>query len=273
MINKDALCGIAICLGGLTVGCQLPVREVQPDILAREALPKAVTAGYTQQFAAARQLEQSQQWEEAAEAYEKLSRIAPSRSEPLHRLAVIADHRADFANAHKLYEKALSLDPDNASLRNDFGYSLLLAGAFNDAIEQLKIAVEGDSAPPRAQNNLAMALVQSGDDEAALAWFLAANSEADGHYNMAFALEQRGREGDAATAMKHLQAALQAEPQHEQAAVAMASERPHSSAHRLVAYQEQATQPPAALPNARSGAARRVLHRRAQAAAREGVSR
>lgn len=259
----------------LTLGCQLPFPAVQSDI-AWENAHASESSDDDRRFTAARELEASGQWKAAEQAYRELALLAPRQAKPLHRLAVIADRQRLYDRAHQRYERALALEPDNPKLRNDYGYSLVLAGQPQAAIEQLQIAA--NTGEPRAQNNLAMAFVLADQEDAAMEQFLAANSQADAHYNMAVAIQRRDGPGDHARAERHLQWALQAEPQHPLATKALETlprdaEAPRRGEVRLVAYREGISEPVAALPNARSGASRRALHRQAQAAAREGVSR
>jgi Flp pilus assembly protein TadD len=71
--------------------------------------------------------------------------------------AVAADWQKDWAGADKAYLKAKALAPTNAESFNNHGWSLLLRGALNKAVEQLTQAAALAPAHRRIAKNLDLA--------------------------------------------------------------------------------------------------------------------
>lgn len=72
-------------------------------------------------------------------------------------LAVIADHRRDFAAADLGYARAVELAPDQAEIVNNIGWSLLLRGEWERAAAELERAHSLQAGDRRIANNLELA--------------------------------------------------------------------------------------------------------------------
>jgi tetratricopeptide (TPR) repeat protein len=70
---------------------------------------------------------------------------------------VLADFRQDWATADESYARARKLDPDNARVLNNQGWSMLLRGDWAGAIPLFEKAVALDGKAPRIADNLELA--------------------------------------------------------------------------------------------------------------------
>jgi Flp pilus assembly protein TadD len=70
---------------------------------------------------------------------------------------VLADFRQDWARADESYARALKLDPDNALVLNNQGWSMLLRGDWAGAIPLFEKAAAIDGKSSRVVNNLELA--------------------------------------------------------------------------------------------------------------------
>jgi Tfp pilus assembly protein PilF len=86
-------------------------------------------------------------WDE----FQKVLAEDPEDTAALHYLALIAQKRKDPTAAIALYDRALALDPQDASLHMDRGIALLDAGQLPEARASLARALELDPAQPRAE--------------------------------------------------------------------------------------------------------------------------
>src|SRR5207247_1685288 len=96
------------------------------------------------------------------------------RAEAFHRLAIVNDKRSEFGKAVAAYREAIALDPENANLYCDLGYSYFLQHRWADAESNLVRALELRQEFPRAHNNLAMVLARTGRPEQAHKAFVSA---------------------------------------------------------------------------------------------------
>jgi len=117
------------------------------------------------------------------------------------------------AEAVKILEQALRLDPQRVAIHYQLGLAFHAIGDEADAAAELREAVAGmpDSAP--AHNNLGMALFQLGDPKASIDEFRAAArlapKDPNAHFNLGEAL---ARTGDSAGAVAELRVAASLAP-------------------------------------------------------------
>lgn len=111
-------------------------------------------------YAEGARLENTEQFAEARQAYERALEVDASFAEAHHRLAVIADRNGDFATADQNYARAKELKPADANLLSDMGYSLSLRKKDAAAEALLKQALAVDPNHSGANENLARVLVR-----------------------------------------------------------------------------------------------------------------
>ena len=117
------------------------------------------------------------------------------------------------AEAVKLLQLAVQLDPDLPGLHYQLGLAYHAIGDEADAAVELREAVKGAPESPAARNYLGIALFASGDAKAALAEFRAAArlapKDPNAHFNLG---EAMARTGDSADAIEELRVASQLAP-------------------------------------------------------------
>src|SRR5215467_6809580 len=59
-------------------------------------------------------------WREAIYRWEKATQIDPTYAAAFNDLGIGYEHAGDLAKAHKAYEKALELDPNNQQIRQNY---------------------------------------------------------------------------------------------------------------------------------------------------------
>lgn|GEM_PF-1317717 len=161
------------------------------------------------QLAVARQLETQGKLPEALQAYRSVAETFRLPA-AYHRLAVVHDKTGDFEAAARTYEQALQLDPSNAELLCDVGYSYMLQQRWQEGEAFLRRAVTVAPQLARAHNNLGMLLARTGRIDEALAQFTkGGGSEAQARTNLAFALVNQQRPDEA---RRQLQLALAQDP-------------------------------------------------------------
>ena len=181
---------------------------------------KSSKAAYVERLAAGRSFETERRWEEARAHYEGMVEDYPKRVHAYHRLGVVCDNLKRYGQAQQWYTKALEIDPEQAVVHNDLGYSYYLAGKLDDAVASIGRAIEIDDRDPRYRTNLGLTLGVQGDLGAAFEQFRLAGSEADAHFNMAFVHSMRGSFSEARICFRR---ALSVDPTHDTALRALAS--------------------------------------------------
>lgn len=78
-------------------------------------------------------------------------------------LAVAADMQAEWATSDRAYAKAREMAPQRAEVLNNEGWSLLLRGHWDQALENLKSAALLDPTSERIADNLELALAAQAD--------------------------------------------------------------------------------------------------------------
>jgi len=105
----------------------------------------------------------------AAHAAEAL-RINPNYVSPRLNLAVIAQEKGDTERAVELYREALGLKPDSKA-RIGFASALMAKGDFEEAGEQLLLALKDDPKNASAHNSYGLYLLFKGNPQGAVACF------------------------------------------------------------------------------------------------------
>ena len=150
-----------------------------------------------QELALAHSLELQGKTAEAIYTYSTIL-AKEDRADVHHRLAVMHDKQGNFQASAEHYRQALKVDPKNAELLCDRGFSYLLQGRMEDAQDHLNRAIKREPKLSRAHNNLGLLLAQQGHVDRALVEFAAAGcSHAEARTNLAYALTMAGKVADA----------------------------------------------------------------------------
>ena len=100
--------------------------------------------------------------EAARKQFEAVIKKQPTNSAAHHRLAVTADLLNNFPLADIHYKTALQLEPDNADIWGDYGYSFLLQRRYDEAEGQLQQAYRRDPRNQTVIKNLATVYSKQG---------------------------------------------------------------------------------------------------------------
>jgi Tfp pilus assembly protein PilF len=141
------------------------------------------------QIALARVAESEGDVDRAELAYRQALKRDKRRSDAHLHLANIHTLKGQYRGAVEEYQRALEINPGNADVFCDMGYSLYLQRKLDEAERNLKQALAIDPNHQRAHNNLALVFAHSDRPELALTEFRkAGNSPADAQVNLAFSL-------------------------------------------------------------------------------------
>jgi len=122
---------------------------------------------------------------EAKKQFQKLVQEDPNHATAHHRLAYIADMNEEYSIAEIHYLAALRIQPKNADIACDLGYSYLLRDKYEDAERYLEKALTFDPQHHYAKMNLATLHSKRGDYGATLAMLRQAVSEEEAQAHMA----------------------------------------------------------------------------------------
>ena len=148
-------------------------------------------------FAQAEAFEANRAFDRAAESYLAITQNFPQSATAPHRLAICLDKQGLTTQSKPYYLQALKLDPNNANLHCDFGYSSYLQGDLAQAEQSYQTAIRLDANNSRAHNNLAHLLAQTSRMTEAVHYYQLAGCNAEQiKQNISFATT-----GNAALAM------------------------------------------------------------------------
>jgi len=147
---------VRVSLGLILAAClMLAARETIANLLAAEKSPDAFARaarwdGSNPDFPARSARKLADQGRDAdpreiAREFEEAIRLGPHRAENWAGLAEALDLAGDSAGAARAYQRALELFPLSPDINWEFANFLLRSGDAADAIEPLRIAMEGDS--------------------------------------------------------------------------------------------------------------------------------
>lgn len=143
------------------------------------------------QYRAALQSEQRQDFARARDQYAALQQQSPQVATYSHRMGVVCTQLGDHATAGKYFDHARQLEPGNAALLTDMGYSAIVQKDYARAEGLLDAAVKLRPENSRAVNNLALAIGYQGRFDESLAAFRKINSESQSLANLAYIHTQR----------------------------------------------------------------------------------
>ena len=171
------------------------------------------------QYRAALQAEQKQDFARARDQYAALQQQSPQVAAYAHRMGVVCTQLGDHATATKYFDHARQLEPSNASLLTDMGYSAIVQQDYARAEGLLNAAVKLRPENSRAVNNLALAIGYQGRFNESLAAFCKINSQSQSLANLAYIHTQRHEPEQAIDCYRR---AVALDPNNKAAATALA---------------------------------------------------
>jgi len=138
------------------------------------------------QLSIARLQEHQGQLRDATDRYQQLAVKNPKNATIPHRLGIIESKGGNHDAANKHFRRSLELDPHNAEVLTDWGYSFFLQGKLDEAETALRMALKEAPSDKRATNNLALTLGHAGKTEESLALFRQVSGEAPAWVNLGY---------------------------------------------------------------------------------------
>jgi Tfp pilus assembly protein PilF len=181
--------------------------ETQPDATRLDAPSRKV--GPEVHIAAARLMENQNNFTDAEEQYQKALKISPNDLNSLIGMARLHDRQGESAQALQYYERALKSHAKSALVHNDVGLCYARQQQLDKSLQSLSQAVQLEPENARYRNNLATVLVEAGRTNEALAHLSQTGSEAVAYYNVGYLLHKRGQQGQA---VQHVQHAITLDP-------------------------------------------------------------
>ena len=132
-------------------------------------------------------------WEEAEQQYQKALKLASTCLEAQVGMGRLRDREGKTEEALQWYQKALKAHPKEASVYNDLGLCSARQHLYAKSREALQRAVELQPTKPLYRNNLAMVLVEMGDNDKAFAQLVAVHGEAAACYNLGYLVYKKGQ--------------------------------------------------------------------------------
>jgi Flp pilus assembly protein TadD len=115
-------------------------------------------------------------------------------------------------------KRSIELEPNDAAVHNNLGFLQMSVKQYENAHISLEKATTLDATQPKYLTNLAYNLVALGRTDEALSAFLSVATKANAHAQFALALELKGATD---LAINHYETALQLEPSHHAAVMAL----------------------------------------------------
>lgn len=156
-----------------SLGSKTPKEPISEHVVPRQ--PKNFSP--TEEFAKGEQALQAGNVKQAREHFRLVVRENPNHAGAHHRLAYIADKFGEFASAEIHYLAALRIQPRNADILCDLGYSLLLQERFEDSRRYLEKSLSVNPNHEATLLNLAALVGKQGDRAGALALYRQVVSE------------------------------------------------------------------------------------------------
>ena len=184
-VQKAGL-GLLLACAPLTgAGCA----SLSPKLSAIPTVARQRSAA--DQYRAALQAEQQQDFARARDQYAALQQQSPQVAAYSHRMGVVCTQLGDHTSARKYFNHARQLEPSNAAMLTDMGYSAIVQKDYPRAEGLLDAAVKLRPENARAVNNLALAIGYQGRFDESLATFRKINSESQSLANLAYIHTQR----------------------------------------------------------------------------------
>ncbi|MCH7729379.1 MAG: tetratricopeptide repeat protein, partial [Planctomycetes bacterium] len=166
--------------------------------------PKILPQTY---FAAAKLLEQEGEIRAAITQYRKAIAVNHNFVGAYHRLGLLLSSMGLHDEAIQSLSRATMMAPANVVLRNNYGFTLMVAQRWEEAAAQFRRCTELQPQFTRAYVNLGMTLTRLDRFDDALATFRKVLPEPDAYYNLGLMYRVLGRYDDAADSFRSALAA------------------------------------------------------------------
>jgi tetratricopeptide (TPR) repeat protein len=192
------------------------VGEVAATTLRTNIVTRPKTDPYNNNLGKAAELTKTAKYEEAAEFYQKATKLQPRAAEPYIGLAYIHTLTNNYAQALQYYRQALVYEPQNNEARLGLGVALYLSGGINEAINEYQQLLNSSKTPNSLiYFNLALAYAHQGNFPESIKHYQNAiaqnkNTYPEAYNNLGLVYEALD---DLAAAEKHLQLAITQSPQ------------------------------------------------------------
>jgi tetratricopeptide (TPR) repeat protein len=184
--------------------------NVRPDELAKMDAP---ATDFYRQCDIAAELGRKGDYAAASAEWNKAVSLDPEDAKARYHLAFALDKQGRLDDAIAQYRKAVDFDPNNGPAWASLGVALTRSGKLPDAIEAYTQSLAADPRNPLAESNLAAALIETGRTDEALDHIrkaLAIDPDfADAHNMLAIVL---ARAGQLDQAVQHMEAAVAKSP-------------------------------------------------------------
>lgn len=191
MKNFTAYAALTLLTATAVIGCN---KAAYQSALPTPGVPSLIgnTDKLESQLSVARLQEHQGQLRDATERYQQLGAKNPKNATIPHRLGIIESKAGnhDAANAH--FRRSLELDPHNAEVLADWGYSLFLQGKLDEAEQALRLGLNEAPNDQRLINNLALVLGHAGRFEESLSLFRQVSGEAPAWVNLGYVYSSLG---------------------------------------------------------------------------------
>lgn len=239
----------AAAMSELPIGATLSIPSKATDTAAGKSAPRADSIALQTPtgppsprlyISIAQMAERQDNIAEARRQYKQALAMWPGNVDVLRAAARMEDRQGHLAWAEYLYKRAAASNPHHAGALNDLGLCLARQGKLEQSVQTIEQAIHLQPDKALYRNNVATVLVELRQDQKALAHLAAVHSPAEASYNMGQLLVQRGR-GDEAE--PYFVAAVEQDPQLQQAQAALAGLRGEPAAEQPLAVAEPETSP------------------------------
>ncbi len=144
--------------------------------------------------------------------YQRALSMQPNNLDALLGLARMEDRDDRFEVAVNVYQQAMRMHPQNAKVLNDLALCHARKGQMEPAFQLLDRATRLEPGKARYRNNIAKVLIEMNRVDEAVSHLAAAHPPAIAQYNMGVLLAERGRKDEAIgflTAATHIDSQLQ----------------------------------------------------------------
>ena len=216
---------LLMLLALLSLGCGSLGKKKQPDFLkpfaslgpaSTKAYSQPMPSDYTLCVETGNTVAAQGHAVEAIKLYERAESLEPTTTSLDSRLAPLYASVGNHTAAIKRYQRCVSQEPEDIDLCNNFAWTLMEAGQFDEALAEATRGLQNDGDNERLQATLAMIHYRKGDRVEALQRFEKAHGSLAAHHNLSL-LEIES--GNLESAKAHLRIANQSNEPNAQSEV------------------------------------------------------